>query len=193
MNARRLLAGSLLVLASTLAFGQGPDSLIAAVSERLVIGEGLQGSFQQNKYLSFLQEPFSSSGDFSIDRRTGLRWQVRQPLESLMQVQGATVLLDGQPVDDKGVGQLMALIMFGLMEGQLDTLGKYFEISGQVTAGDWRLELLPRSARLQQVLRHVELRGEEHLGEIEIFEQGDNRTHIQLSEVQSYGESAPER
>ena len=193
MNARRLLAGSLLVLASTLAFGQGPDSLIAAVSERLVIGEGLQGSFQQNKYLSFLQEPFSSSGDFSIDRRTGLRWQVRQPLDSLMQVQGATVLLDGQPVDDKGVGQLMALIMFGLMEGQLDTLGKYFEISGQVTAGDWRLELLPRSARLQQVLRHVELRGEEHLGEIEIFEQGDNRTHIQLSEVQSYGESAPER
>lgn len=193
MNARRLLAGSLLVLASTLAFGQGPDSLIAAVSERLVIGEGLQGSFQQNKYLSFLQEPFSSSGDFSIDRRTGLRWQVRQPLESLMQVQGATVLLDGQPVDDKGVGQLMALIMFGLMEGQLDTLGKYFEISGQLTAGNWRLELLPRSARLQQVLRHVELRGEEHLGEIEIFEQGDNRTHIQLSEVQSYGESAPER
>ena len=193
MNARRLLAGSLLVLASTLAFGQGPDSLIAAVSERLVIGEGLQGSFQQNKYLSFLQEPFSSSGDFSIDRRTGLRWQVRQPLDSLMQVQGATVLLDGQPVDDKGVGQLMALIMFGLMEGQLDTLGKYFEISGQLTAGNWRLELLPRSARLQQVLRHVELRGEEHLGEIEIFEQGDNRTHIQLSEVQSYGESAPER
>ncbi|MCB1730288.1 MAG: outer membrane lipoprotein carrier protein LolA [Halieaceae bacterium] len=193
MNARRLLAGSLLVLASTLAFGQGPDSLIAAVSERLVIGEGLQGSFQQNKYLSFLQEPFSSSGDFSIDRRTGLRWQVRQPLDSLMQVQGATVLLDGQPVDDKGVGQLMALIMFGLMEGQLDTLGKYFEISGQVTAGDWRLELLPRSARLQQVLTHIELRGEEHLGEIEIFEQGDNRTHIQLSEVQSYGESAPER
>ena len=193
MNARRVIAGCLLVLASTLAFGQGPDSLIAAVSERLVIGEGLQGSFQQKKYLSFLQEPFSSSGDFSIDRRTGLRWQVRQPLDSLMQVQGATVLLDGQPVDDKGVGQLMALIMFGLMEGQLDTLGKYFEISGQVTAGDWRLELLPRSARLQQVLTHIELRGEEHLGEIEIFEQGDNRTHIQLSEVQSYGESAPER
>ena len=193
MNARRVIAGCLLVLASTLAFGQGPDSLIAAVSERLVIGEGLQGSFQQKKYLSFLQEPFSSSGDFSINRRTGLRWQVRQPLDSLMQVQGATVLLDGQPVDDKGVGQLMALIMFGLMEGQLDTLGKYFEISGQLTAGNWRLELLPRSARLQQVLRHVELRGEEHLGEIEIFEQGDNRTHIQLSEVRAYGESAPDR
>lgn len=159
--------------------------LLEQVAQRLGVGTSLQGHFTQEKYLVFLQEPFVSSGKFSIDRSAGLRWQVLEPLASLMVVDGSKVLLDGKQVDDHGVGQLMGLIMFGLMENRLDAVSDYFAVSGEVSERGWRLSLLPSSARLQSVLQHIELRGDEYLREIEIFERDDNRTVIALSSVRT--------
>jgi hypothetical protein len=147
------------------------------------VATSLQGHFQQVKHLKFLQQPFVSSGEFSIDRSAGLRWQVLEPLASLMVVDGSKVLLDGKPVDDHGIGRLMGMIMFGLMEGKLGTVEEYFAITGDVSASQWRLTLAPRSARLKLALQRIELRGDDYLREIEIFERDDNRTVIVLSSL----------
>lgn len=155
--------------------------VLAQVAQRLVVGTSLQGNFTQEKHLAFLQEPFVSSGEFSIDRTEGLHWQVIEPLASLMVVDDSKVLLDGRPVNDHGIGQLMGLIMFGLMENRLDTVADYFAITGEVSANHWRLSLQPLSPRLKSVLQHIELHGDKYLREIEIFERDDNRTVILLS------------
>jgi len=170
----------------------GVRQVLEQVAQRLVVGTSLQGHFAQEKYLAFLQEPFVSSGKFSIERSTGLRWQVLEPLESLMVVDGSKVLLDGKLVDDQGVGQLMGLIMFGLMENRLDSVADYFAVSGEVSEREWRLSLLPRSARLKSVLQHIELSGDEYLRKIEIFERDDNRTVIELSSVRAFSADTSE-
>lgn len=156
------------------------------VAKRLVAGTSLQGHFAQEKHLAFLQKPFVSSGNFRIDRSAGLHWQVLDPLASLMVVDGTKVLLDGQPVADHGVGQLMGLIMFALMEDRLDTVADHFSITGEVSSRQWALSLQPLSRRLKSVLQHIELRGDEYLREIEIFERDGNRTMIVLSGLRAF-------
>ena len=157
--------------------------VLTEVTQRLSVATSLQGYFQQTKHLEFLQQPFISSGEFTIDRSAGLRWQVLEPLASLMVIDGSKVLLDGKPVDDHGIGRLMGMIMFGLMEGKLDTVEEYFAITGDVSANQWKLSLAPRSARLKSALQRIELRGDDYLGEIEIFERDNNRTVIVLSSL----------
>ncbi len=160
--------------------------ILTQVAQRLVVATSLQGQFRQEKHLAFLHKPFVSVGEFSVDRSAGLRWQVLEPLASLMVVSGSEVLLDGKPVDDHGVGQLMGLIMFGLMEGRLDTVTEYFSITGDISTSHWRLSLAPRSSWLRSALKHIELRGDSYLREIEIFERDDNRTVIVLSGLRTF-------
>jgi hypothetical protein len=171
---------------SIVSSAEPPEQLLEQVAHRLVEGTSLKGHFRQEKHLSFLQKSFVSSGEFSIDRSAGLHWQVLEPLTSLMVVDGSQVFLDGKRVDDHGVGQLMGLIMFGLMEGQLDTVADYFSITGTVSEHQWSLSLQPLSSRLKSVLQHIELRGDEYLREIEIFERDDNRTLIVLSDTRAF-------
>lgn len=164
----------------------GPDNpVLAQVVERLVRADSLQGQFVQEKHLVFLQKPFISSGEFRIDHSAGLHWQVLEPLASLMVVDGSTVLLDGKPMVDRGVGQLMGLIMFSVMEGRLDELTDYFAVTGEAASSQWQLSLIPESSRLKSVLQKIELRGDDYLREIEIFERDENRTVIVLSEMRT--------
>lgn len=157
--------------------------LLQAVSRRLTVGDGLQGTFRQEKHLAFLKQPFVSSGEFTLQRSTGLRWQVNKPLESLMLVQGSGVTLDGKSVKDHGIGQLMAIIMLGIMEGKLPGITQYFTVTGQSTEAVWYLSLQPTSSRLQAALDHIELRGDDYLRELMVFERGDNHTVIQFTSV----------
>lgn len=162
------------------------EQILTQVAQRLVVATSLQGQFRQEKHLVFLRKPFVSSGEFSVDRSAGLRWQVLEPLASLMVVNGSEVLLDGKPVDDHGVGQLMGLIMFGLMERRLDTVTAYFSITGDISTSHWQLSLAPRSSWLKSALQHIELRGDSYLREIEIFERDDNRTVIVLNGMRTF-------
>ena len=166
-------------------FADPDNPVLAQVVERLVRADSLQGQFLQEKHLVFLQKPFISSGEFRIDHSTGLHWQVLEPLASLMVVDGSTVLLDGKPMVDRGVGQLMGLVMFSVMEGRLDELTDYFVVTGEAASSQWQLSLIPESSRLKSVLQKIELRGDDYLREIEIFERDENRTVIVLSEMRT--------
>ncbi len=191
MKCSRLLVAIFFLLIGSSPFAQPVEQLLDQVAQRLTVGSGLQGRFLQEKHLAFLQQPFISSGEFSLDRSEGLRWQVLEPLKSLMLIDGSRVLLDGQRMDDHGIGQLIELIMLGLMEGQLDGLSRYFDIAGKISSTSWQLSLQPRSSRLKYLLQHIELRGEDHLQEIEIFEQGDNRTVIIFKAVHHHNAGDP--
>jgi hypothetical protein len=185
---------SVILFLSMCALAESSPQLLDELSQRLTIGAGLEGEFKQEKHLAFLNSPFISSGHFSLDHLKGLRWQVVEPLESLMLVEDGSVELNGSPVRDHGIGRLMAMIMLGLMDGKLTNLNKYFDVTGELSADNWSISLEPHSARLQLALEHIDLRGDQYLREIEIFEHGDNRTVILFTEVrQTYsGESAPD-
>lgn len=166
------------------------EELLQRLAERLSEVQELSGEFQQEKHVSFLQNPFVSSGSFSISRINGLSWHVTDPLDSLMRVQGETVTLDGKTVNDFGVAQLITRLMFAFMEGDLSGLLQTFEVDGAVEDGSWQVTLIPNSSRLKAAFDRIDMRGDEHLREVIVFEAEGNRTMVRFTDVQGRSPAA---
>ena len=190
MRGRFLLVGFVLLATGTFSVlgDETPATdVLSEVVSQLAIQQRIRGSFTQEKHLHFMQKPFISHGEFSLGRDDGLRWQVTEPLPSLMTVQGAVVSLDGKPVNDRGVGRLIAGIMLGFMQGDLSGLAAEFEISGEASASGWFLTLVPRGGGVASVLSRIELSGDQYLHSVEVIERNTTRTRTIFSNVVKSG------
>lgn len=180
-----------LVLVLLLVAGSSPadeqQELLQHLAQRLSVAQEISGEFYQEKHVSFLQNPFVSRGNFSLSRVEGLSWHVTDPLDSLMRVRGGTVTLDGNPVNDFGVAQLMTRLMFAFMEGDFSDLGKIFAIEGTGQGDQWHLTLVPKDPRMKAAFERVDMRGDHHLREVEVFEAEGNRTKVQFTDVRASG------
>lgn len=159
------------------------EQLLEQCAQQLVVEQSLAGRFRQEKHVEFLSDPIVSSGMFSLHQTDGIAWHVTDPLESLMEVHGTTVMLDGKLVRDHGVGRLMSLLMAGFMQGDLDSITRYFDVTGDVSENGWELTLKPRSRRMKSNFARMEIDGGQHLQAINIIERSGNRTLIEFSDV----------
>lgn len=157
---------------------------LQAISSRLTSHDDLHGRFIQTKDLSFLTTPIISAGRFSLSTAFGLDWLVETPLRSRMTVRDSTVMLDGEPVKDRGVGQFMAKIMQAFMTGDLQAVGEDFTVVAALSDDDsWRMTLSPRSLVVRSVISRIDLQGREFLDQISIVELDETRTLIEFDEV----------
>ncbi len=179
---RRLLVAYLALGYCSLVFS-GESNALQEISNRLVSYSSLSGKFRQSKQLNFMDRPLVSSGSFTLGTTEGLSWLVQKPLRSEMRVKNSRVFLDGKKVHDRGVGQLMAMIMEAFMTADARGIQKDFSASASLLGAQWSVLLKPKSVILRSVLSHIELRGDEFLEEISIFELNETFTRIQFSEV----------
>lgn len=149
----------------------------------LTVGDAISGLFRQKKTLEFLAEPVISSGKFSITRDGNLTWRVIEPVESLMEVRGRTVTLDGKRVRGRNMANMMTLLMTGFMQGDFRGISRQFAVTGEVGETEWALRLEARSERMKSVIGHIALGGGQYLHFIDILETGGNGTRIDFSEV----------
>ena len=182
----------ILLLAVGACLADEQEQLLLRVAERLSVAQELSGRFHQEKYVSFLQKPFVSKGEFSLSRTGGLRWQVTEPVDSLMSVQGDVVTLDGQPVQDYGVARLMTRLMFAFMEGDVSGLDRAFDVQAKVDDEGWQLSLIPNGARLQAAFERIDMLGDDHLREVTVLEQEGSRTRVRFLDVRATGPTAPQ-
>jgi len=166
--------------------GAADDALVQMLSQRLHVHDGVQGLFQQEKQLPFMQMPLKSSGSFSLPRENCLTWQVEDPVASSMLVRGESVLLDGEVVNDRGVGRMIALLIQGLMNGDLEQVSDRFSVAGDVAEEGWRLTLVPKNLLVGQVLERIEARGHAQVDEVLILEKAGATTTIMFSDVRDY-------
>ncbi len=168
-----------------LAMPVSAEDVLARALAQLERSEHISGRFVQEKQLAFLPRPFVSAGVFELDAKSGLIWQVRQPLSSRMTVHAGRVEIDGQVVQDQGVGRLMAQIMLGFMAGDLSGITEHFEISAapdEVDTGlPWQLRLTPKARRLQMAIKYLQLAGDSALRELIIAEADNNATRISMT------------
>ncbi len=183
MNGLRLLLLALFCSVLLVGHAESETNLLRAVNGRLLLNEGITGSFQQEKHLTFMRQPLVSTGQFTLRRNQGLYWKVLEPVASLMVVRDGTVTLDGKQISDRGVGELLADIMLGFISGKLQGLEQNFHVSGDVLADGWALQLQPRTYPLSQVLSHIELEGDSYLSRIRVVERSGNRTDMHFSEI----------
>ena len=169
--------------------GIAEQGLLSSVSERLSVNERVSGDFTQARDISFLRTPLVSSGTFSIDHQAGLLWQVETPVRSQMQVHDERVLLDGVEVADPGVGQFIGMILQAFVTRDLSLVAQRFEVSGDIGATVWRLDLKPRQWLFRKAIDRVELTGDLFLLSVTAYEPDGSATRITFQNVAGHSDA----
>ncbi len=147
----------------------------------------LAGRFSQQKYLATLDVTLLSSGRFSFKRGQAIRWQILEPIQNELTItpagltsrQGDDELLR-LDADTSPAASVLGEIMFAVLSTRWQQLEQYFEVSGDIDGPRWQVRLQPRGGAVAQLFDRVELRGENTVEMIVLYETGGDITTIQL-------------
>lgn len=176
---KRLL---LAVLLSGAGMAQGET--LAELQARLAAPGALSGSFVQEKHLRALAQPLTSSGRFELTTEQGLLWQLLSPLQRDYRIDEHGIAQrtpqgwQKQPGRDAAAYQ--SKLFLALLRGDRQRLEEDFQVSHQGDANAWQIELVPRSALLQQIFSRITVQGGAQVERIELFETQGDRTLLRL-------------
>ncbi len=159
----------------------------------------LNGHFNQTKYLSALDVTLSSSGVFSYQRGSAIRWETRQPIQNTLLMTPASIInrqgeqeLMRLEMEENPAARVLGEIFFAVLTAEWQTLAAYFVLEGEL--GDalegewegtqWHAVLRPVDSSVLQVVSRVDLVGDDLLREVVLHEQGGNRTTIRFDSLQ---------
>lgn len=149
----------------------------------------LRGDFVQEKHLRALPQPLVSRGQFVLAQEQGLLWQLRSPLQQDYRISASGIArrtAEGwQASAGQSASERQNRLILALLSGDSEALGADFNLQLDGTANAWQLNLTPRGALLGQIFTRVQLRGGQHVEQIEIFETQGDRTLMRLSALRS--------
>ncbi|MEO8502922.1 MAG: outer membrane lipoprotein carrier protein LolA [Acidobacteriota bacterium] len=139
-------------------------ALLERVKEQQKHLQTLEAQFIQHRESSMLAEPEEAKGQFSFQAPDRVRWEYTSP-------KGMTVLIVGEQMttwyrdlnraDKVNVGKYSSQVLRYLgASGSLESLGQYFDVTlvqPKDKAEPFRLELVPRFARIAKRLKHMTL------------------------------------
>lgn len=188
MIARRAFALAL-VWGAAVSAAEAVPPVVRDVRLRMADDPVLRGTFEQRKSVKGFRNPLLSRGDFVVARGRGVLWRTREPFATtLVVMQGGVVSLNAEGAvarrlsasEEPGV-RAISETLFALMSADLAVLAQRFQIEGELSAGSWRLQLLPRDPVLSRWLQRVELEGDRFLRGVRLLESSGDQTQIRLA------------
>lgn len=192
-NSIGLFVASVLLISSCNVFSQDSASSVSAektntlfsdVEKIMVIGESVEGHFQQSKFISVLPKPLLSKGVFSYDKESGLDWLTQTPIVSrlVFNDQGIRQDVEGNTVWEIDGMQPAVLsitrVMTGVLSGNWPVLNEYFDISGKAESASWQLTMTPKDEVIAQLISSLKVSGKQTLKNLILFEANGDRTEI---------------
>lgn len=189
----RFMLAMLLVLSSFAGIArcesQPGDDLLAQLAARSQQIQSAEGHFEQQKTIAVLPVPLTSNGRFSFVQGKEVIWETLVPVQSrLMLTSGGISFADGDsdvkgeqktpPQAQQAGAEIVAKIFMGVIAGELDSLQDYFTLTAEGSAGDWHIQLVPRSSNLSAYITRIELRGGEFTEHLDIIEANGDKTYI---------------
>ena len=172
-----------LMLCST-AWAFSPAELTAQLQQP----DTVQGGFVQQRYLRSLQQPMQTEGRFALKNRQGLYWQIDKPFDLRLRVRGDGVAQwDGsrwRPARQSAQGAQVKLFM-AVLGGDTRELERQFQLRLSGNAQQWRLQLTPKTAVMQQIFRDIVVEGGRMVQRIELNEKQGDRTVMQFRQLQA--------
>ncbi|HEY7317749.1 MAG TPA: outer membrane lipoprotein carrier protein LolA [Candidatus Binatia bacterium] len=164
---------------------------VAEIQSMLAKPKVLCGRFDQNKQLTGLKKPLVSKGRFCVVADKGVLWRTLQPFpntlrltrDEIVQLQGDRVAMRLDAKQEPAV-QMINSVLFALLAGDLNEIGKLFEVDGAIHENSWRVTLKARDPALIRVISTVALDGGEYVKSITINESSGDRTSIVFSKIQ---------
>ena len=168
----------------------GADISVEQLNNIVTSPEYLEGGFSQEKYLSELEATLSSSGVFSYQRDSSIRWETLEPIknilimspQSIINMQGGIEIAKMDLKSNPAVA-IFSDIFFSVLTAEWETLSTYFSLSGTLVDEQWQVELIPVDKTMIQVMSRVALKGDTLLRELIFYEKNGDRTTIHFENL----------
>lgn len=146
-----------------------------------------RGTFEQSKQVKGFRKPLKSSGTYVVTRGQGIVWNTLKPFPSELTVeptaiaskQGTKELFRVDASKEPAV-RLITEMLFAALSGDVESLLRHFEATGQIGPEGWSLVLKPASKGLEKVFLHLELQGDSAVRKVHIAEATGDTTDIVL-------------
>lgn len=179
-NGKRHQNVCLLILSLSLTSGVFADSEVR-VPKRLSCQS--HGSFLQKRQVKGLPLALQSTGVFFNHCDQGVIWATQSPVEETLVIRSkrpSLIVENGKQRVLKGyAGQLMSRVIHAMMNGQLASLQKDFEIR-QDNPNAWSLR--PKKSRLRRALQRIEFTLEGNRVRVSMLDRDELRTDIELDD-----------
>lgn len=164
---------------------------LEAIAQQLRDRLPIEGTIEQQKHLTILRQPMVSKGSFELTATGDLQWRIDEPFAvTYAMVAGElTRTMDGE-VETITASSEPALYGFlqlfsRLFELSLTDLNSYFAVyllDPADTGTGWVIGLTPQDSRLQKVLAHIVVQGEQGtISQVMLSEPGDDYTVLNFS------------
>jgi hypothetical protein len=156
-----------------------------ALPEQAGLPEGEVG-FVQARHLAGIERPLVSEGVLAI-AADAVTWRVETPVEivTTLDARGMAQSVAGGPAEPLAgaEGMLAEAGFLPLLKGDLAGLGQRYEVEHLADAADgWRLRLTPRSPRLRQQVRAIEVAGCARLSSLTIAQANGDRVDVRFAD-----------
>lgn len=146
--------------------GEADDAKLAERIAKLRAPGALEREFVETKQLALLAAPLESRGVMTFAPPNRLRWEIREPEPSLLEVAGDVVEFSKpgtkpRRIDltrEPGARGLVDAVRL-LLSGEFAALRRDYELALSEDGAHWRLSLTPRAAALRRVVARMEFAG----------------------------------
>ena len=183
--AKRLIAPILFLIASSVY----ADSLVSKIEGLVSSAPTVRGKFTQSKTLSGVSKKLNSEGFFIVDKSKGIVWITEKPIYQTLKVSDSGirignksgVLMNLDARSEPSVKYINELVL-AIFSGDMSTLERLFNYSGDVTAKGWNLELTPKNTALT-FFKKITIVGSSAINRISFISKDGDLTEVIFSDV----------
>lgn len=161
---------------------------LGSIAEQVRATIPVAGAFEQQKHLSIMTNPLTSSGTFSLSATGDFTWDVHQPYPVVYRQQEGMLTrdIDGATEQVSAVNEpaLFGFFQFFSRVFDLDyqALAELFEVYLEADGSQWQLGLIPQDSRLKRAISQLTIEGEEgRIRRVNLMEPGGDFTRIHFS------------
>ena len=183
--AKRLIALILFLIAGSVY----ADSLVSKIEGLVSSAPTVRGKFTQSKTLSGVSKKLNSEGFFIVDKSKGIVWITEKPIYQTLKVSDSGirignksgVLMNLDARSEPSVKYINELVL-AIFSGDMSTLERLFNYSGDVTAKGWNLELTPKNTALT-FFKKITIVGSSAINRISFISKDGDLTEVIFSDV----------
>ena len=152
----------------------------------------LRASFSQEKYMSILDNPFVSEGNFFYKQTNKVRWEYLEPfIYTVILRDGHVKIRDGEDVENYNLGNNTIFreindIISGMMNGKM-LEDKSFSTTLYENTREYKAVLIPQVPSMRKFIDEVHLyfdKNSKLVVKVEMMEKGGDKTVIILTDYQ---------
>lgn len=165
---------------------------IGPLMQQLSEVEYSQGQFVERKYLKVLAAPLELSGTLTYARPGRLEKRTLKPKPETLTVTDDTLVMENPARNERRVFKLQDYpVLWGFIEsiratlgGDIKSLQRFYRVELEGDAAKWRLFLVPRDRRMNEVISLIRIDGSQaRVERIEVQETRGDRSVMEIREA----------